>query len=81
MAAPRSDSERDMAYWRGVIDTRLKDIESSVNHINTDIEAIKEDIAESNVKIAGYVKVFAVLVAIFTLIAPFLIRLFFGLKV
>mgnify|MGYP001616506346 FL=1 len=70
-----------MAYWRGVIDTRLKDIESSVNHINTDIEAIKEDIAESNVKIAGYVKVFAVLVAIFTLIAPFLIRLFFGLKV
>ena len=81
MAAPLSESEREMAYWRGIIDTRLKGIEFSVNNITNDIKDIKEDIVESNLKIAGYVKVFAVLVALFTLIAPFLIRLFFGLKV
>ena len=69
-----------MAYWRGVIDTRLKDIESSVNSIDQDIKDIKEDIVESNIKIAGYVKLFAALAAFFALTVPVLLRLLFGFK-
>ncbi len=74
---PYSPSQEHLSYWRGMVDGRLKSIESSLENLGAHIKLMQGEIVKSNLRIARYIGMGAVLLAIITIFAPIIARTLF----
>lgn len=67
--APNSRSQ-DLEYWRGVADTRLTNIETSLAHMDVSIGEIRQELVSNRIWIAKVCAYFSVIVTLLGLLGP-----------
>lgn len=73
----RDDS---MDTWRGAVTERLESMDQAIRRLDQSMDAVKRELVDSNMKIARYVGAVGVLLALATILAPYLTKALFGGK-
>lgn len=79
-AGPDRDRQQQLDYWRGSIDAKLLTIDISIQRLDKTMDAVKADIVASNLTMARYVGGVGLLIALVTVLAPFVLKWLFGVK-